>query len=259
MKRFLKAILWILIYGGLGWIVGKHVFGFDILSADNWDIFFDKGLKVWPPRMAPKKLLCKLLLGFIIIGVLGLGIITRKKHPSKGQPVFVKPNSVGSSGFAPARMPTQGKIMAFQPNPPVSPSSTATPITNTVQPPAPQNTFQETVNKISAVVDDFDATAFPHVKLENTFTHLVVSDDSTALLLKILVTPGEWQVQQGPTIRESLWIINQQEPQKILVDILNSTETLTRLEPDASSIAVVILTNVSIQNPKETERKRCNT
>ena len=44
----------------------------------------------------------------------------------------------------------------------------------------------DAIRKITEIADTFEVSVFPHVKLENTFTQLVISDDATALLLKIL-------------------------------------------------------------------------
>ena len=70
-------------------------------------------------------------------------------------------------------------------------------------------------------------------------------------MLKILPQSGTWQVQPNPNPSESVWILNGQNPQNLLRDIIKSTQTLARLEPDANAVSVVILTNSTLEKPEE--------
>ena len=111
--------------------------------------------------------------------------------------------------------------------------------------------MSDAIKRISDVAKTFEASIFPHVKLENTFTHLVISDDTNALLLKILPQSGTWQVEPNQDPKESVWTLDGQNPQNTLKDIINSTQTLTRLEPDANSFSVVVLANGTLEKPEE--------
>ena len=239
MKRLLKAILWIACYGGACWFGIKAKLGFDILSQKNWAILFDKSAhSVWPVEMANKKLVCKVLLAFIVVGILGLSVVTKRK---KTRIPVVKGELPQKGNIRPAIMPSQGKMKTL-----AVPQKTLSTV------PAPSvNPMTEAIHQITEIAKTFDISVFPHVKLENTFTQLVVSDDSTAMLLKILPQSGVWQVEQAATLEETLWTIEGEQPQPILKDIMESTATLARLEPDANAISVVILVNSTLQNPQE--------
>jgi len=239
MKRLLKAVLWIICYGGACWFGIKAKLGFDILNRNNWEMLFDKSVhQMWPAEMAPKKLVCKILLAFIIVGILGLSVVIKKKKPRI--PV-VKGELPEKGNSRPALMPSQGKIE----NPVAIPK-------NTLSAPAPTgNSMSDVIHQLTEIAKTFDVSVFPHVKLENTFTQLVVSDDATALLLKILPQSGVWQVEQAASPQESLWKSETEQPHPLLKDIMESTATLARLEPEANTISVVILANSTLQNPEE--------
>ena len=250
MKRLIKAILWIGCYGGAGWFVIKTGPGFDILSQEHWKMLFDRSAHAfWSSEVAERKLVCKILLGFIIIGILGLAIVTKKKKPYT---IIAKEELPKKESFRPAPMASQGRIAAPVVTPNGSGFSANQGMSGAqgVEPPR-LNLMSEAIKRISDVANNFEVSIFPHVKLENTFTHLVISDDSNALLLKILPQPGTWQVQQASDPSESVWTLDGQNPHNILKDIIQSTQTLARLEPEANSTAVVILTNSTLENPNE--------
>ena len=242
MKRLIKAGLWIACYGGACWVGIKSKLGFDILNQNHWGMLFDKSPHaIWPPEMAPKKLVCKILFAFIIVGVLGLSVVIKKKK--KRIPV-VKGELPEKGNFRPSAMVSQGRIAA---PPVVTPAPAGT---GAVPAPA-QNSMSSAIQKISATANTFEVSIFPHVKLENTFTQLVVSDDATALLLKILPQSGTWQVTTPESPQESMWTIENDSPKNVLKDIMESTATLSKLEPEAEAIAVVILAGGKIQNARE--------
>ena len=262
MKRLIKAILWIVCYGGACWIGFKAKFGFDILSQKHWLMLFDRSaIATWPSGMAERKMLCKILLAFILVGILGLAVVSKKKKERKSF-VVSKAELSQKGEYRPAPLASQGRIAA--PAPPANMTFQAPPKNAPSAPNLPSaapaisasdmthlNLMEETIKKISNVANNFDLSIFPHVKLENTFTQLVVSDDSNALLLKILPQSGTWQVQPNPNPSESVWILNGQNPQNLLRDIIKSTQTLARLEPDANAVSVVILTNSTLEKPEE--------
>lgn len=244
MKRLLKAILWIGCYGGACWLGIKAKLGFDILSQKHWQMLFDKSVHAqWPAEMANKKLVCKILLLFIIVGIIGLSVVTKKKK--KRIPV-VKGELPEKGDMRPSFMPSQGKV-SNMPLPPL-PQQT----TSSASAPSPSmSPITEAIHQLTETAKQFSVSVFPHVKLENTFTQLVVSDDATALLLKILPQSGVWQVQQNNSLEESLWSIGEEQPTPVLKDIILSTAILSKLEPEANAISVVILSNGTLQNPTE--------
>ena len=253
MKRLLKAILWIVCYGGSCWFVFKSKLGFDILSGKHWTLLFDKSVHShWPTTIADKKLVCRILLAFIVVGILGLAVITKRK---KSLIPVVKGELPDKEGFRPTPMISQGKMMIAVPDPtpnsnpdsaPVLGESSALsqPVLNT----QPINLMGDAVRKITDIANTFEVSVFPHVKLENTFTQLVISDDATAMLLKVLPQTGTWKVEQGIVIEESLWTLGNEQPKKILKDIVESTSTLARLEPEAHAISVILITGGDIEN-----------
>ena len=261
MKRFIKAILWIGCYGGACWFGIKSKLGFDILNNNHWQLLLDRSLvhAPWPVDMASKRLVCKVLLAFIIVGVLGLAVVTKKK---KSRIPVVKDESPNTADQRPAPIASQGRVtvtpVAAAVPPPSVPTPPATPIPNSTVPATPSisnlppiSPMSDAIRKISAIANNFDISVFPHVKLENTFTQLVISDDSTALLLKILPQLGTWQMEQAERPEDSLWTIGNDPPKNILKDIIDSTATLARLEPEAHAIAVVIVAGGTIENALE--------
>ena len=246
MKRLLKAILWIVCYGGACWIGIKAKFGFDILSGDHWKLLFNKSVHAqWPSDMAAKKLVCKVLLGFIIIGIIGLSVVTKQK---KRRIPVVKGELPDKENFRPAVMATQGRMATPAPAPtPAGSGGVSQPVLNT----PPVNLMGDAIRKITDVTDAFEVSVFPHVKLENTFTQLVVSDDANALLLKILPQSGTWKVEQTEMAEESLWTLGEEQPKKLLKDIIESTATLARLEPEAHAVSVVVMAGGNLENPGE--------
>ena len=254
MKRLIKAILWIGCYGGIGWLALKIVLGFDILSQKHWIMLFDRSVhETWPIQMADKKLVCKVLLGFILVGILGLVIVTKKK---KEYHVISKAELPRQENYRPVPMASQGRIAAPAPVQAPNNGGFNAPGVVPVPPAAGTNTsyvssMSEAIKRISDVAKTFEASIFPHVKLENTFTHLVISDDTNALLLKILPQSGTWHVEPNQDPKESVWTLDGQNPQNTLKDIINSTQTLTRLEPDANSFSVVVLANGTLEKPEE--------
>ena len=250
MKRLIKAILWIVCYGGTSWFAIKTKLGFNILSGQHWKLLFDKSVTArWPMDMAPKKLVCKILLAFIIIGILGLSVVIKKR---KTRIPVVKGELPQKQSERPALMSSQGRMISSTQLPIAAPSATGGNSTQSSMNSAPSgNLMGDAIRKITDIANDFDITTFPHVKLENTFTHLIVSDDSTALLLKILPRAGTWQVTQADLPEESLWSLQGEEPRNILKDIIESTATLARLEPEAQAVAVVLLTDGNIENAAE--------
>ena len=247
MKRLLKAILWIVCYGGACWFGIKAKLGFDILSGNHWKLLFDKSIySHWPTDLAAKKLVCKVLLAFIVVGIIGLSVVTRQKK--RRIPVIKEELPPDKENFRPAMMASQGRMTAPTPAPTPNGSS------NNVQPAFDTkntNSIADAIRKITDITDDFEVSVFPHVKLENTFTQLVVSDDSSALLLKILPQSGTWKVEKTEKVEESLWTLGEEQPKKLLKEILESVAVLTRLEPEAHSIAVVVMTDGNIENAAE--------
>ncbi|MGN0919980.1 MAG: hypothetical protein ACI4OR_04425 [Alphaproteobacteria bacterium] len=241
MSRISKAILWVVCYGGACWIGIKAKLGFDILSTSHWSMLFDKSVhSIWPPEMASKKVVCKVSLAFIIVGILGLSVVIKKKKP---RIPIVKGELPEKGSMRPALMPSQGKMNV---------GPTPTQIAATGSAPAPSaNSMAEVLRQITEIAKTFEVSVFPHVKLENTFTQLVVSDDATALLLKILPQSAMWQVEQAATAEESLWKIEGEEAKPLLKEIMQSTAILSRLEPEATSISVIILAGGTLQNPAE--------
>ncbi len=247
MKRLLKAILWIGCYGGTSWFGIKAKLGFDILNQNNWAFLFDKSVHaVWPADMAPKKLVCKVLLVFIIVGILGLAVVTKKK---KRRIPLVYGELPQKEGERPQPVASQGKMATTSAPAPQAQVGEL----NNVMSPAPQNLLGDVIRQITAIANTFEVSVFPHVKLENTFTQLVVSDDATALLLKILPQSGTWQITQEEMVENSQWAIENEPAKPILKDIIESTATLARLEPDAHAISVIILAGGTLN---ETENVR---
>lgn len=248
MKRLLKAILWIMCYGGASWFAIKTKLGFDVLLGSHWKLLFDKSVHAhWPSDMADKKLVCKVLLGFIIVGILGLAVVTKKK---KTRIPVVKEELPQKESFRPAPMASQGKMTTPAPTqttPSAEGGSFATP--SFIVPSV--NLMTEAIRKLTDIANSFEVSVFPHVKLENTFTQLVVSDDTNALLLKILPQTGKWKVEKADLAGESLWSLEGEEPKKLLKDIIESTATLARLEPEAHSTSVIVMAGGSIDNAAE--------
>ena len=245
MKRLMKAILWIGCYGGACWFVFKNKLGFDILSQNHWKLLFDKSVhSQWPDNMAGKKLVCKVLFAFIVVGILGLSVVIKKKK--RRIPIVIGELPASKENFRPAPMISQGRIAA--PAPVIPQRNSAASQSALISPPS-VNLMGDAIRKITAVANNFNATAFPHVKLENTFTHLVISDDATALLLKILPQSGTWQVEQADAPEESKWTLDGEDGKNILKDIMESTATLARLEPEARTISVVILAGGNLVDP----------
>lgn len=248
MKRLLKAILWIFCYGGALGVIIKAKLGFNILDGKNWKILFDDSPRqVWPAQMASKKFLCKVLLLFIIVGILGLSVVLRKK---KSRIPVVKGELDEKNNFRPSPLATQGRI-----SPPLAPAiSPSTSLNYSSSPPTAtatsSNLMGDIVKEITQEANQFDISVFPHVKLENTFTQLVVSDDSTALLLKVLAQPVTWQVSQPLDSMECLWTA-EGVPSVSIKDIIQSTQTLSRLEPEANAIAVIILAGGDLEEPQK--------
>ena len=246
MKRLVKAILWIVCYGGASWFAIKTKLGFDILSGDHWKLLFDKSVRAqWPADMAAKKLVCKILLGFIIIGIIGLSVVTKQK---KRRIPIVKGDLPDKENFRPSIMASQGKMATPAPAPVAAGNNGfSQPVLNTPS----VNLMGDAIRKITEIADAFEVSVFPHVKLENTFTQLVVSDDANALLLKILPQSGTWKVEQAELIEESLWTLGEEQPKKLLKDIVESTATLARLEPEAHAVSVVVMAGSNLENPTE--------
>lgn len=251
MKRLFKAILWITCYGGACWIGIKAKLGFDVLSQDHWKLLFDKSVHAhWPNDMAPKKIVCRVLLAFIIIGILGLSVVTKKKK--KRIPVVLG-ELPDKQNFRPTPVASQGKVAAPAPQesalPPVPSLSgqngpTPAPISNT----PPVNLMGDIIRELTNIANTFEISVFPHVKLENTFTQLVVSDDETPLLLKILPQEGTWKVNLAEFPEDTQWGLNGEPPKSILKDIIQSTQTLARLEPDSRPASVIILANSTLDD-----------
>ena len=113
-------------------------------------------------------------------------------------------------------MATQGRMATPAPAPtPAGSGGVSRPVLNTPTP----NLMGDAIRKITDIADAFEVSIFPHVKLENTFTQLVVSDDANALLLKILPQSGTWKVEQNELAEESLWTLGEEQPKKLLKDI----------------------------------------
>ena len=251
MKRFIKAFLWIICYISASWVGIRTKLGFDILDPDDWRLLFDKSLRArWPSYMADKKLVCKVLLAFIIIGVLGLAIVTKKK---KKRIPIVKGELPETENSRPMAMNSQGRVAASLPRAPTGGTSQTAENSGAPQETssAPVNPFVQAVRQATNIANSFDVSVFPHVKLENTFTQLVVSDDSTALLIKFLPEANPWHVEQTSAPQESVWTSDGREPLRFLKDIMESTATLARLEPDAKAVSVVLMNTGSIENAKE--------
>ena len=262
MKQLLRAVLWIVCWGGVCWAGIKAKLGFDILEAKDWEMLFDHSPKQkWPLDKAPKKLVCKVLLGFIVIGVLGIAIALKRKK--KHVPIVVEERHQSNDTFRPAPMASQGRMMSSTPTPasapayvpPDAPVNTQ-PAGVTAAPPvspalSATGTMQEALKRISDLAGNFLLTAFPHVKLENTFTQMVLSDDIIALMLKVLPHVGTWQVQEAADPAESIWTLDNREGQNAIKDIIQSAQTLKKLEPEANVVPLVILTNGNIQEPEK--------
>ena len=109
MKRLMKAILWIGCYGGVCWFEIKTKLGFDILNQNHWQILFDNRSPhtVWPSDMAPKKLVCKILLAFIVVGILGLAIVSKSR---KKRGPIVKGEIQTANSYRPAPLAAQGRM-----------------------------------------------------------------------------------------------------------------------------------------------------
>ncbi|MBR6231771.1 MAG: hypothetical protein IKQ99_01575, partial [Alphaproteobacteria bacterium] len=149
--------------------------------------------------------------------------------------------------FRPPRIAPQGRMMSTHP---AAPSGGTGGIQAPVQPAGPAlGTMAEAVQRITNLAVKFQLTVFPHVKLENTFTNLVLSDDTVALMLKILIQDGTWRVQESSDPAQSIWTLNEQEGKNELKDILESAKVLSRLEPEANVITVIVLTNGDMQDP----------
>lgn len=246
MKRLFRALLWVVCWGGISWAGIKLKWGFDILESRNWKMLFDHSPnQIWPLDMAPKKLLCKVLLCFIIIGILGFGVAIKRKK--KRIPVVIGELPPEKTLFRPPRIAPQGRMMSTHP---AAPAGGTGEIQAPAQPAGPVlGTMAEAVQRISNLAIKFQLTVFPHVKLENTFTNLVLSDDTVALMLKILIQDGTWRVQESSDPAQSIWTLNEQEGKNELKDILESAKVLSRLEPEANVITVVVLTNGDMQDP----------
>ena len=243
MKQLIKAILWIGCYGGACWFWIKAKLGFNLLSQSQWRLLFDKsGHTTWPQDMAPKKLVCRILLAFIVIGILGLAVVVKKK---KRRIPLVKGELPEKGNFRPSALASQGKIASSTGasfTPAIAPTTHQTSSVNV--PPSSNHLMGDVIKRVTDIANTFEVSVFPHVKLENTFTQLVISDDATALLLKILPQTGKWQVAETSLPEESLWNLEGEQPKNVLKDILQSTATLARLEPEAHAIAVVIVSGV---------------
>ncbi len=247
MKRLFRALLWVVCWGGISWAGIKIKLGFDILESKNWKMLFDHSpSQTWPLDMAPKKIVCKVLLCFIIIGILGFGVALKRKK--KHIPVVIGELPAEKKLFRPPRIAPQGRMMSV--NHPTSLINETGGVQSHGQSAGPVlGTMAEAVQRITNLAVKFQLTVFPHVKLENTFTNLVLSDDTVALMLKILIQDGTWRVQESPDPEQSIWSLNEQEGKNELKDILESAKVLSRLEPEANVITVIVLTNGDVQNP----------
>ena len=250
MKRLMKAFLWIVCYGGACWFGIKAQLGFDILLPAHWKALFDKSVHAhWPPEFAAKKLVCKVLLAFIIVGILGLAVVTKKR---KTRIPIVKGELPEPGSSRPALIISQkGKNAAVPPPISVQLSGNGGPFSAPAANPPTVNLMADAVRRISDVAKGFEVSVFPHVKLENTFTQLVISDDATALMLKILPQDTAWKVQLTESPEESQWTFEDQPPRNMLKDILESTATLKRLEPESRAVAVVLIVDGIVENSTE--------
>lgn len=164
--------------------------------------------------------------------------------------------------YTPSQMPSQGKSAQLEPTPmPVVQTQEITSQFNAnemqVTPSAKTETKMDYVpkhqgeadalEKIETLAQEFGLTAFPHVLLENQLIPITISNDSDALLIKVLADPGIWQVQTTDPLESTIWT-NGTINKKALKEIVLGKNILIKMEPDSVVVPVLVLAQGTLAN-----------
>ena len=262
MLKLFAVLLWstLYFYGSGKFIYQKWsvpVFKFaqwKKLLADWWT---DKWIVDTPNEYT----LVTVLILWIPVWLIGIYFIMRLFHSEK-QTIIRQ--ATASHPFIPAytptQMPSQGKSVQLEQTPVVqtqemSPSfngnemQSSTSVQNeTKMDYVPKHKGEaDALEKISELAQDFDLTAFPHVLLENQLIPITISNDSDALLIKVLADPGIWQASTTEPLENSVWI-NGNINKTVLKEIVLGKNILMKMEPESTVIPVVVLAQGTLAN-----------
>lgn len=164
--------------------------------------------------------------------------------------------------YTPSQMPSQGKSAQLEATPMPAAQMQETPSQfngEGIQPSAPaQDDVKmahvpkhqgeaDALEKIETLAQEFGLTAFPHVLLENQLIPITISNDSDALLIKVLADPGIWQVQTTEPLESAIWT-NGTINKTALKEIVLGKNILMKMEPDSVVTPVLVLAQGTLAN-----------
>lgn len=267
MLRFVGIFLWSVayFYAFNDFIYKK--WSVSIFKLGQWKMMFTKWRDgewlIDTPNEYALMTVLALLVPVWLIGIFFVCRLTRDKKQS------IVRQATASHPFIPAytpmHMPSQGKSAqldsatvfqqtqeAYQPQPVVTDTENQMPQQSTVSTtrmdyvPKHQGEAQA-LEKISDLAQEFGLTAFPHVLLENQLIPVTVSNDSDALLIKVLADPTMWQVPMTEPLENGAWM-NNGVSKSVLKEIVLGKNILLKMEPDSVVVPVVVLAQGTLSN-----------
>lgn len=262
MLKLFATLSWTVMYFYASSTFIDKKWSVSIFKLGQWKMMFTKWRDgewlIDTPNEYALMTVLALLVPLWLIGIFFVCRLTRDKKQS------IVRQATASHPFIPAytpmHMPSQGKSAQLDTTP-VSFAATPPPVADS-QPMQEQRPNESEVKiahvpkhqgeaqaleKISDLAQEFGLTAFPHVLLENQLIPITVSNDSDALLIKVLADPAMWQVPMTEPLENGAWM-NNGVSKSVLKEIVLGKNILLKMEPDSVVVPVVVLAQGTLSN-----------
>ena len=258
VKFLVSTLIWSLFY--FLYIVPclGVLFNFNFLSPAAWQEKYLAFINYnWRIRTLPDVLLISMMIGWIPLYFIGLfaffkikwkifmikpkpkTVVKRALDIKKDKPQYSKPRAMPStiqmSKYVAPQLPGQEK----QNNPESGNKS--------------HKNVLQMIKQMAVVARKFQVEIFQHILLEGYRVPMAISTAARAMMIEIVNAKGaNWSVDFKDDVLESAWYSQETVMEKMVLDLVKSSEALERAEPGSEVIKVICLTDGRLVNAKQT-------
>ncbi len=253
-----SVVVWSLIYFLYIMPCLGVLFNFNFLSPEAWQEKYLAFVNYnWRIRTLPDVLLISMMIGWIPLYFVGLvmffkvkwnifmikpkpkTVVKRALDIKKDKPQYSKPRAMPStiqmSKYVAPQLPGQAK----QNNPESGNKS--------------HKNVLQMIKQMAVVARKFQVEIFQHILLEGYRVPMAISTAARAMMIEIVNAKGaNWSVDFKDDVLESAWYSQETVMEKMVLDLVKSSEALERAEPGSEVIKVICLTDGRLVNAKQT-------
>ncbi len=257
-KFVVSVVVWSLIYFLYIMPCLGVLFNFNFLSPEAWQEKYLAFVNYnWRIRTLPDVLLVSMMLGWIPLYFIGLimffkvkwnifvikpkpkTVVKRALDIKKDKPQYSKPRAMPStiqmSKYVAPQLPGQEKQKTQE-------SGNK----------SHKNVLQM-IKQMAVVARKFQVEIFQHILLEGYRVPMAISTAARAMMIEIVNAKGaNWSVDFKDDVLESAWYSQEATMEKMVLDLVKSSEALERAEPGSEVIKVICLTDGRLVNAKQT-------